>query len=141
MVSRFFRFMSLSFVQPARWLRRMTPLVNREKPITDRKKTTSRESTVPLVNDSKWVITLNEETRSTSHGLSMRVSTSVTGGNPQSTRNRQITTEMMKLTTWLRVMAEVMQLIDKYVPAINRLPKYDVIMTPLSGEQIGRAHV
>src|SRR5438105_4616775 len=111
----------------------ITLLVKREKPITNRKKITSRESTIPLVNGSKCVITLNEETRSTSHGLSIRVSKLVTGGKPHSTRNRQITTEMMKLTTWLRVIAEVMQLIAKYVPAINKLPIYAEKMTPLSG--------
>ena len=37
----------------------------------------------------------------------------VTGGKPARMRKRQITTERMKLTTWLRVMAEVMQLIAR----------------------------
>ena len=38
---------------------------------------------------------------------------SITGGKPHRMRNKQITTEMMKLTTWLRVIAEVMQLIAR----------------------------
>ena len=31
-------------------------------------------------------------------------------------------TETMKLITWLRVIAEVMQLIARYAPASSRLP-------------------
>src|SRR5258708_216025 len=97
----------------------MTPFVKRAKQIISRKKITSRESTIPVLNGWKWVITLKEETKSTSHGLSIRISKLVTGGKPHNTRNRQITTEMIKLTTWLRVIAEVMQLMARYVPAIG----------------------
>src|SRR5580658_7759887 len=100
----------------------MTPVVNRENPMTDKKKMTSRESKTPLVKYSKWVITLKAATVLTSQGQSMRVSRFVTGGNPHSTRNRQITTDKIKLTTWLRVMAEVMQLMARYAPAIRKLP-------------------
>jgi|SRR5665213_680079 len=112
----------------------ITPLVNSENPMIDRKKITSRESTTPFVNDSKCVITLNDDTKSTTHGRSIRVSKFVTGGNPHSTRNRQITTDMMKLTTWLRVSADVIDEIDKYAPASNMLPIYAATITPLSGE-------
>src|SRR5580698_8082017 len=100
----------------------MTPLTNSAKPITSRKKMMSRESNIPRVNGSKCVITLNDETRFTTHGLSSRVRRFVTGGKPHNTRNRQMTTDKMKLTTWLRVMAEVMQLMARYVPANNKLP-------------------
>src|SRR3979490_2573156 len=44
-----------------------------------------------------------------SAGLAQRVSRSVTGLKPARIRNRQRTTDRMKATTWLRVIAEVMQ--------------------------------
>src|SRR6185312_9554974 len=99
--------------QPARWLRIITPVVNSEKAITSRKKMTFRESINPFENGSKCVITLNDDTRLTSHGLSMRLKKFVTGANPHRTSNKHITAEMMKLTTWLRVIAEVMQLMAR----------------------------
>ena len=77
----------------------MTPVVNRENPMIERKKMMSRESSTPLVNHSKWVMTLNEATVSTSHGLSMRVSRFVTGGKPHSTRNKQMTNPSPALVT------------------------------------------
>src|SRR5208282_2274104 len=112
----------------------MTPVANRENPMTDKKKIISRESSTPLVKYSKCVMTLKAATVLTSHGQSMRVSKFVTGGKPHSTRNRQATTDKIKLTTWLRVMAEVMQLMAKYEPAMRKLPTYPAKMTPLSGE-------
>ena len=44
-------------------------MVKSENPITDRKNSTSRESSTPFWKPSKWVMTLNDVTRSTSHGL------------------------------------------------------------------------
>ena len=46
-------------------------------------------------------------------GLAQLSSRLITGGKPARIRNRQITTERMKLTTWLRVIAEVMQLMAR----------------------------
>jgi len=80
--------------------------------MTDRKKSRSRESSTPFWNPSKWVITLNDVTKSTRRGATCS-STLITGGKPARIRNRQTTSEMMKLTTWLRVSAEVMQLIAR----------------------------
>ena len=56
-------------------------------------------------------MTLKEATPSTIQGVLVTLErNSVIGGKPARIRNRQITTERMKLTTWLRVIAEVMQL-------------------------------
>ena len=38
---------------------------------------------------------------------------SVTGVHPTAIRKKQITTDRMKLITWLRVMADVMQVTDR----------------------------
>ena len=54
--------------------------------------------------------------------LAARVRRSVTGVYPARIRNRQIITDRMKLITWLRVIAEVMQLIARYAPARSALP-------------------
>jgi hypothetical protein len=54
-------------------------LPNSAKPITDRKKPTSRRSITPRWSASKWVITENEATALTTDGLVQRVSRSVTG--------------------------------------------------------------
>ena len=62
-------------------------------------------------------------TVSTSAGLAQRVMRSVTGLKPARMKKRQMTTERMNATTWLRVMAEVMQVMARYAPARNRLPK------------------
>jgi hypothetical protein len=50
---------------------------------------------------------------STTAGLAQRTMRSVTGLKPARIRNRQTTTARMKATTWLRVMAEVMQVIAR----------------------------
>ena len=50
-------------------------------------------------------------------------STAVTGAKPASMRNRQATTARMKLTTWLRVRAEVMLPTLKNVPAMRNEPR------------------
>src|SRR5215831_15873965 len=109
----------------------MTLVVKSENPITDRKKRMSRESRTPFWNPSKCVITLREVMASTNHchDLAQASSRLITGGKPARIRKRQITTEMMKLTTWVRVMAEVIQLIAKYAPAISQLPTYPQKMT------------
>ncbi len=58
--------------------------------------------------EAKWGIKLKPDTTSTSHKGAHPESMSVTGGHPARTRNRQITTDSIKLITWFRVMAEVM---------------------------------
>src|SRR6185503_4150559 len=93
---------------PDRCPRITTPVANSAKPITDRKKSRSRASITPRWKPSKCVTTENEATVSTSAGLAQRVIRSVTGLKPARIRNRQITTERMNATTWLRVIAEVM---------------------------------
>src|ERR1051325_10519535 len=52
---------------------------------------------------------------------------------PASISSKQSTTETIKLTTWLRVIADVMQLIARYAPAIKKLPTYPANAIPLSG--------
>ena len=100
----------------------ITLVENNENPITDRKNSTSRESKTPFWNPSKCVITLKEVTKSTSVGLAQPSRKRTTGAKPHRIRKKQTTTEMMKLTTWVRVMADVMQLMARYAPAINQLP-------------------
>src|SRR3989454_2578680 len=99
----------LVFLHPARCPRMMMPVANSAKPITDRKKTRSRRSMTPRWKPSKCVTTENAATVSTSAGLAQRVSRSVTGLKPARIRNRHRTTDRMKATTWLRVIAEGMQ--------------------------------
>src|ERR1035441_2684684 len=79
-------------------------------------------------------MTLNDVMVSTSHcQLCVRLcSKLMTGGKPARIKNKHATTEMMKLTTWLRVMAEVIQLTARYAPAISQLPTYAAEITPLS---------
>src|SRR5208283_5354996 len=103
------------FGQPARWLLRITLVEKSEKAMIERKKITSRESSTPFWNPSKWVMKLSEVMVSTSHcqDLAQPDKSRMTGGKPANSRKRQSTTEIMKLTTWVRVMAEVMQLIAK----------------------------
>ena len=68
-------------------------------------------------------MTLKEAMVSTSHGLAQLSSMLITGGKPAKMKNRQTTTAIIKLTTCVRVIAEVMQLIARYAPAINQLPR------------------
>ena len=74
---------------------------------------TSRKSITPRWKLSKCVITLNEAMVCTTAGLAQRTRRSVTGVKPARIRNRHSITETMKLMTWLRVIAEVMQLIAR----------------------------
>ena len=76
-----------------------TPVVNSENPMIERKKMRSLESSTPFWNPSKCGMTLNDVTKSTSHGEAQRISKLVTGGHPARIRNKQITTERMKLMT------------------------------------------
>src|SRR5712671_4948036 len=101
----------------------MTPVAKSEKPMTERKKKRTRVSMTPRWKPSKWVTTENAATVSTTAGLAQRVMRSVTGLKPARTRKRQITTERMNATTWLRVIAEVMQVIARYAPARKKLPR------------------
>ena len=57
----------------------MTPVVKRANPITEAKKTISRVSSTPRWKPSKWVITENVATTSTTRGLATRDSSPVTG--------------------------------------------------------------
>src|SRR5438045_1668916 len=111
----------------------MTLVVKSEKTIIDKKKTMSRESSTPFWKPKKCVMTLREATVLTSHGLAACDRKSITGGKPHRMRNKQMTTEMMKLTTWLRVIAEVKQLMARYAPAMSQLPMKAAKTTPLSG--------
>jgi hypothetical protein len=70
-------------------------------------------SITPRWNPSKWVTTENAATVSTNAGLAQRTSRSVTGLKPARIRNRHTTTARMNATTWLRVIAEVMQAIAR----------------------------
>ena len=87
-----------------------TLVVNSENPMIDRKNNRSRESKTPRWKPSKCGMTLKALTSSTNWAGAQRTSRLVTGGQPARMRNSQSTTEMMKLMTWLRVMAEVAQL-------------------------------
>src|SRR4029079_16808680 len=106
-------FSSSQEAQPARCARRITLVVKREKTMTETKKSRSRESSTPFWMASKWVMTLKAEIVCTSQGFAQCTSRSVTGGHPANIKKRQSTTERMKLTTWLRVMAEVIAAIDR----------------------------
>ena len=119
-VSRYFFFMGailcpcLDHQCPERRLRMMTPVVKSENPMIERKKSMSRESSTPFWKLSKCVIDAEG-----GEGLNQCVGQPnptmkfVTGGYPTRIRNRQDDHERMKLTTWLRVIAEVMQLIAR----------------------------
>ena len=63
----------------------------------------------PFWNPSKWVTTENAATVSMNAGLAQRTIRSVTGLKPARIRNRHATTARINATTWLRVIAEVMQ--------------------------------
>ena len=86
---------------------------------------------------SKWVITLNAAIPSTNHGLAHCVNKSVTGGQPARMRKRQMTSEMMKLTTWLRVIAEVghQQVNARFVNVLHGLLHVIVALHGLGGQQ------
>ena len=70
-------------------------------------------SITPFWNPSKCVTTEKAATISTRAGLAQRVIRSVTGLKPARIRNRHSTTDRMNETTWLRVIAEVMQVIAR----------------------------
>ena len=53
--------------------------------------------------------------------------------HPDKTSKRQITTLRMKLITWFFVIEDVRLAIARYEPAIKKLPKYPVMMGPVSG--------
>src|SRR5437762_13538930 len=89
--------------------------------MTQRKKTRSRVSITPRWKPSKCVTTENAATGSTTAGLAQRESRSVTGLKPARMKNRQITTETMKATTWLRGIAEVMQVMAREAPARKKV--------------------
>ena len=81
-----------------------------QNPISDRKKTRSRESSTPRLEAVK--MRHHAERGDALHqprAGPLLEHVCVTGGQPARIRNRQITTDRMKLMTWLRVMAEVMQ--------------------------------
>lgn len=90
--------------------------------IIDRKYKISLKSNTPLDMDEKWVRKLNCETKSISQIGAQPVSIDVIGENPAIIKNRQATTAMIKLITWLRVREEVILPILKKAPAINMLP-------------------
>src|SRR6185436_15231454 len=108
---------------PPRCPRMTTPVANSAKAITERKNPRSRASITPRWKPSKWVTTEKAAMVSTNAGLPQRASRSVTGLKPARIRNRQITTDRISATTWLRVIAEVMQVMARYAPARSRLPK------------------
>src|SRR5262249_18391824 len=85
--------------QPARCPRKITPVVNSENPINDRKKIRSRESKTPRWKPSKCGMTLMAATPLTIQGFAHWASRLVTGGKPARIKNKQSTTERMKLTT------------------------------------------
>ena len=93
--------------QPARRARSTACAAKRKKTMTETKNAMSRKSRTPRWTFSKCVMKLNEATRSTKPWLTARLSRLSTGGHPQRMRKRQMTTARMKLTTWLRVRAEV----------------------------------
>src|SRR5262249_23042598 len=80
-------------------LRRTTLVAKSEKPITERKKSRSRESITPFWKPSKCVTTENAATVSTNPALAQRVNRSVTGLKPARMRKRHTTTERMNATT------------------------------------------
>ena len=77
----------------------MTLVENKENPIKERKKSTSRESRTPFWNPSKCVITLKEVMVSTNQELAQPSSNRVIGGKPAKMKKRQMTTDKIKLTT------------------------------------------
>src|SRR4029079_7444111 len=101
------------FHQPALCPRMITPVANNAKPISERKKTRSRMSITPRWKPSKCVTTEKAATVSTTVLLAQRVIRSVTGLKPARMKKRQITTDRMNATNWLRVMAEVMQVMAR----------------------------
>ena len=58
---------------------------------------------------------------------------SSTNGRPLKVNKKQMVTEMINAITWFFVRADIQEPIDKYAPAISKLPKYPAIITPLSG--------
>src|SRR6202007_2401710 len=58
---------------------------------------------------------------------------SVTGGQLHRIKNRQITPATMKLTTWWRVIEEVMHAMARNAPDKRKLPPYPVKIRPRSG--------
>ena len=84
------------------------PVANSAKPITERKNEVAQVDHAAL---ERVVMRHHRERRHRidDPGLAQRVRRSVTGLNPARMRNRQIT-DRMNATTWLRVIAEVMQL-------------------------------
>src|SRR5215469_13712169 len=100
----------------------ITLVVNSEKTIIERKKMMSRVSSMPFWKLSKCVIKLNEVTAFTIQERPNSRSILITGSQPANTRIKSTTNDTIKLTTWLRVIDDVMQVIAKAAPAISQLP-------------------
>ena len=100
--------------QPARWARRITLVVKRrEDDHGEEVEDVARIEHAFLDGFEMSHDAEGRDTASTNHGLAHCDEQIVTGGQPARIRKSESTTETMKLTTWLRVIAEVMAAIAR----------------------------
>ena len=91
--------------------------------IIEKKYSTSLRSSTPLEMEEKWVRKLNWDTRSIIQSGAHPDIIVIMGVNPDKMKNKQATTAIMKLMTWLRVSEDVMLPTLKKAPAIKMLPR------------------
>src|SRR5690348_11215721 len=100
----------------------MTMFAPRNSAISEKKKMISRRSMTPCVMAEKWVRKLNDEMASISAIGAQERKKSITSGAPEMVNRKQTTTLTTNAITWLLVVAEMHAPIERYPPAINRLP-------------------
>ena len=81
--------------------------------IMDKKKIKSLLSTIPLLMEVKWLEKLKDEIMSTNQTGNAWVSIFVNTPQPNSTIIKQMITLRIKLITWLRLKADVTQVIER----------------------------
>src|ERR1700743_637929 len=84
-----------------------TTLAARKRPISEKKKITSRKSSTPWLMAVKWVRKLNDDTALISVSGAQKRKRSSTSGAPETVKRKHTTTVTTKAITWLAVVAEM----------------------------------
>src|SRR5262249_26169669 len=100
-----------------------TTFAVRKRAMTLRKKSRSLRSTTPAEIAAKWVRKLKDETASISTSGAQERKKSSTSGAPEIVNKKQITTLTTNAITWFLVVAEMQAPMDRYAPAIKKLPR------------------
>src|SRR6478672_7674882 len=100
----------------------MTMFADKNSVISEKKKIRSRKSITPCVMAMKCVRKLNEEMALISASGAHDRKKSITSGAPEIVNRKQTTTLTTKAITWFLVIAEMQAPIERYPPAIKKLP-------------------